>query len=78
MKKILIVWMIFGRKLLTSFVMSAVYFFLKYLRYRQTSSGNVKNLQLRFGSPLQDPFFNPSPPLFGFWSILWEPLGWIN
>jgi len=27
---------------------------------KQTSSGNVQNLQLRFGSPLRDPFFDPS------------------
>jgi len=41
--------MIFGSKLLSSFLMSAVYSFLKYLRYKQTqtSSGNVENLQLR-------------------------------
>jgi len=58
MKKILIVWIIFGSKLLSSFLMSAIYSFPKYLRYRQTqtSSGNVENLQLRFGSPLRDPF----------------------
>jgi len=40
---------------------------------KQTSSGNVQNLQLRFGSPLQAPFFDPSPPFFGSWSIIWEP-----
>jgi len=68
MKKTLIVWMVFGSKLLISFLMSAIYSFLKYLRYRQThtSSGNVENLQLPFESPLRDPFFDPSPPFFGF------------
>jgi len=34
--KIMIAWMIFGSKLLSSFLMSAIYSFLKYLRYRQT------------------------------------------
>jgi len=28
--------------------------------------GNVANLQLRFGSPLRNPFFDLSPPLFAF------------
>jgi len=65
MKQILIVWVIFGRKLLSSFL-SATYSFRKYLRYRQTSSGNVENLQLRFVSPLRDPFFDISPPSFVF------------
>jgi len=35
---------------------------------KQTSSGNVQNLQLLFGSPLRDPFFDPSlsfDPYFG-------------
>jgi len=41
----------------------------------QRHSGNVQNLQLRFGSPLRDAFFDRSPPFFGFWSILLEPLG---
>jgi len=46
MKNIMIVWMIFGSKLLSSFSMSAIYSFLKYLRYRetQTSSGYFKNM----------------------------------
>jgi len=41
-KKVMIVWMIFASKLLRSFSVSAIYPFLLYLRYRQTSSGNVK------------------------------------
>jgi len=62
----LIVWMIFGSKLLSSFLMSVIYSFLKYLRYRQTqiSSGKVANLQLRFGSPLRDPFLALLHPLW--------------
>ena len=51
--------MIVGSKLPSSFLMSAIYSFLKYQRYRQTSSGNVENLQLWFGSPLRDLFFDP-------------------
>jgi len=44
MKKIVIVWMIFGSKLLCSFSMSAIYSSLKYLCFRQTqrSSGTCK------------------------------------
>ena len=55
--------MIFGSKLLSSLLMSAVYL-LKYLRYRQTktSSGNVEYIQLWFGSPWCDPCLDPSPP----------------
>jgi len=70
-------WMIFGSKLLSSFLMLAIYSFLKYLRYTQTqtSSGNVEKIHRRFGSPLRDQVFDPSPPFFGFLSILWEPLG---
>jgi len=69
MKKIMILWMIFGSKLLSSFLMLAIYSFIKYLRYRQTqtSSGNVENIHRKFGSPLRDPFFDPSPPFSGFW-----------
>jgi len=44
----------------------------------QTSSGNAENLKLWFGSPLRDPFFDPTPLFFGFWSTLWQPLGYIN
>jgi len=65
----------FGSKLLISFLMSAVYSFLKYLSYTQTSSDDVESTQTRFGSPGRDPFFDPSRPLFGFRPILWEPLG---
>jgi len=36
------------------------------LSYTQTSSGNVENIQSRLESPRPDPFFDPSPPLFGF------------
>jgi len=48
--------------------MSVIYSFLKYVCYRQThtSSGNVRNTQLLFGSPRRDPFFDPSPPCLGF------------
>jgi len=60
---------------LSSFLISAIYSFLTYIHYKQTSSGKVENAQLRVGSPRRDPFFYPSPPLFGFWPILWEPLG---
>ena len=65
-EKILIVWMIFGSKLLSSFLMLVIYSFLKYLHYRQTqtSSGEVENLQLRFGSPLRDPFLALIHPLW--------------
>jgi len=56
--------------LLSSFSMSAIYSFLKCLRYdRQTSIGNVENTvntQPRFGSALRDTFFAPSPVLLGF------------
>jgi len=65
----------FGSKLLSSFLISARYSFLKYLSYIQTSSGNVKNTQPRFLSPRGDPFFYPSTPLFRFRPILWEPQG---
>jgi len=58
--------MIFGSKLLSSFLMLVIYSFLKYLHYRQTqtSSGEVENLQLRFGSPLRDPFLALIHPLW--------------
>jgi len=73
-EKVKIVWMIFGRKLLRSFSMSAIFSFLKYLRDKQTSSSNLATIQLRFGSPRRDPFSYPSRPLFGSRHILWEPL----
>jgi len=62
----------FGSKFLSSFLMSAIYSFLKYLSYTQTSSGNVENIQPLFGSPRRDPFFDP---LLGFRPIFWEPPG---
>jgi len=31
-----------------------------------------------FGTPRRGPFVDPSPPLFGFRPIFWEPLGFIN
>jgi len=65
----------FGHKLLSSFLMSAIYSFRKYLSYAQTRSGNVENTQPRLGSPRRDPFLDPSRPLFGFRSVPWEPLG---
>jgi len=70
--------MTFGSKLLNSFLMSTIYSFLKYLRYRQTKTSSVNINNIRFGSPRDDPFFDPSPPLFGFPPILREPLGYIN
>jgi len=50
--------MIFSSKLLSSFSLSAIHSFLKYLRYRQTktSSGNGENIQHRFRLPRCDPF----------------------
>jgi len=50
MIKIIIAWMIFSSKLLSSFSLSAIYSFLKYLHYRQTktSSGNGENMQPSF------------------------------
>jgi len=50
----------FSSKLLISFLMSAIYSFLKHLSNTQTSSGNAENKQPRFGSPRRDPFFDPS------------------
>jgi len=41
MKNALIAWMIFGRKFLSSFSLSAIYSFLKYLRYTQTQQAVV-------------------------------------
>jgi len=41
----------------------------------QTSSGNVETTQLRFGSPLRDPFVDPSPHLFGFRPLVCESPG---
>jgi len=68
--------MIFDNKLLSLFLMLAIYLLNKCL-YRRTQRirSNVENTQLQFGLLLRDPFFDPSPPLFGFRPILWEPLG---
>ena len=60
---------------LSSFLIPAIYTFLEYMQFRQTqtSSGNVENMELRFalrGRAL----FDPSPRLFGFRPLLWEPL----
>jgi len=79
-EKITIVWINFGNKLLSSFLLLAVYLFLNCLCYRRTqrTTSNAENTQLQFGSPLRDPFFDPSPPLLGFRPILWKPLGYIN
>ena len=61
--KILVVWVTFVSKLLSSISKSEIYFFLKYLytteteRHRQ--AGDVENTQFSFGSPRRDPFFDP-------------------
>jgi len=44
-------------------------------RWTQRSRSNVEYTQLKFGSPLCHPYFDPSPSLFGFRPILWEPHG---
>jgi len=46
MKELMNVRMIYGSKLLSSFSMSGIYSFLKFLHYRQahTSSGNVEKI----------------------------------
>jgi len=46
----------FWQQVAKFFLMSAIYSCLKSLRYRQTSSGNVENLLIRFRSPLRDLF----------------------
>ena len=59
--------MMFGRKLLSSFLISAIYSTLKYLRYRQRQAVitlTVYNPDLdRLGTIY---FLDPSPLLFGF------------
>jgi len=45
-----------------------------YATDRQGSSGNVENIQLKFGSPRRDPVFDPSRLLFGSQPRLREPL----
>ena len=78
--KIIVVWMIFSSRLLSSFLMSTIYSLLKYLRYRQkkTSNGNGENIQPRFRSTRRAPFFHPLRTMFGSWPILWEPLPYTN
>jgi len=68
--------MIFSTKLLSSFSLSAIHSFLRYVHYRETktNSGNVENIQPRFRSPRRDPFFQPLRPMFGSRPILWELL----
>jgi len=70
----IVAWVMFGSKLLSSFLISAI----KYLRYRQRQAVVTLNIQTRFGSPRRDLFFDPSPLLFGFRPTLWEPLAWSN
>jgi len=67
-EKITTVWMIFRNKLLSSFLMLAIYSFLKCPCYRQTqrSRNNVENTQLKFGSPLRDPFLTLLHLCLGF------------
>jgi len=51
MTKMLILWMIFGSRLLSWFSMSAIYSFLKYLRYttnRHRQADKFEKIQLRF------------------------------
>ena len=59
----MIVRMIRSSKLLSSFSVSTICSFPKYLRYRQTqtSSGNLENIQLRFGSTRRYPFVKIIP-----------------
>jgi len=62
MTKMLIVWMIFGSRLLSLFLVSAVYSFLKYLRYttnRQANKFEELQLRFRFWSPRRDLFSDP-------------------
>jgi len=72
-KKILIVWVTFGRKLLRSISKSEIYFFSR-ASMRCKQAGDVENTQFRFGSPRRDPFFDPSRPLPESRPILREPL----
>ena len=72
MTKILEGGLIFGSKLLSSFLMSAIYSFLKYLCYRQTSRGKVKFITPVWIASAR-PIFWPFSTFFGFWFILWKP-----
>jgi len=62
MTKMLIVWIIFGSGLLSLFSVSAVYSFLKYLRYttnRQANKFEELQPRFRFGAPRRDLFSDP-------------------
>ena len=66
--KILIVWMIFGNRLLSSFLMSAFYSFLKCLRYTANRQTSLKNYNSGIGfliasALLSDPWRNLNPCL---------------
>ena len=79
MTKMLIVWIIFGSRLLSVFSVSAVSSVLKYLRYTTNRHANkFEELQLRFRfwSPRRNLFSDPlrNRNLFGSRPILWEPL----
>jgi len=68
--------MIFSSKLLNNFSLSAIYSFLKYLRYRQTETssgdGEIYNPGLdRLGATN---FFDPLRSMFRSRPILWELL----
>jgi len=59
--------MILGNKFLSSFLKFAIYVFSHaYATDGNRSRNDVENTQLQFGSPLRDPFFEPSTILFGF------------
>ena len=62
MTKMLIIWMIFGSRSLSLFSVSAVYSFLKYLRYttnRQAKKFEELQLRFKFWSPRRDLFSDP-------------------
>ena len=62
MIKMLIVWMIVGSRLLSMFSVSAVFSFLKSLRYttnRQANKFEELQLRFRFWSPRRDLFSDP-------------------
>jgi len=66
--------MIFGIKLLGSFLMAAVYSFLKYYATDRPAVATLKIYISGFDRLCATHFW----PFFGFWSIHWEPLGDIN
>jgi len=62
MTKMLIVWIIFGSRSLSLFSVSAVYSFLKYLRYtinRWANKFEELQLRFRFWSARRDLFYDP-------------------